>query len=243
MKHDAAILKTAKVHSSELLHRVIADPATPAIHTTASKATIAASGSRNKGRVGRPRKQGVERHACGQIKRSAREKDVRDVAIAQRVKRGVSLADSLDQRAADPLGRLALAGHISEPMRLAAQHALDLYSKLATAEGLGSGFARAAKAWGDESAGGGGRAFNSPVVEETADQVEHVQRCRKRVEDLEDFVRQRGGEEAIGWLRGLRALADASLDEKALLDHPRAMSCLRQLMSILCNYFRLGERR
>jgi hypothetical protein len=227
MKHDPKILEAAKATTDELLSRI----------------GVSAPGAKKARGAGRPKREGVERYANGQIKRSERERDIREVAVRNRMKhRGVTLAQATDQRAGTPLGRLQLGGLITEAQALAGEAYIKLLTRLRAAEGLGSEFAKAQSVWGSE--GVVTRADFAPTLVESDDRVEYVVRKRAELDTLEAFVRERGGSQAIGWLRGLRSFAlDDEISTDAILAHPSAMSCLRAALNLLGLFFKIGDRR
>lgn len=66
-------------------------------------------------KAGRKRKNGVKRQPNGQPSRGGAAGKIMNVALEQRRRMGLDGAKARDQRAESPVGRLALAGRISDP--------------------------------------------------------------------------------------------------------------------------------
>ena len=66
-------------------------------------------------KAGRKRKNGVKRQPNGQPSRAGSSAKIMNVALEQRRRMGLDGAKARDQRAESPVGRLALAGRISDP--------------------------------------------------------------------------------------------------------------------------------
>lgn len=94
--------------------------------------TSVAERRRNKIKLGRPRKEGVDRFACGKVKPSETEKETKSVAIAARVKHHGDI-DVANPLSGYVLGRIFLDGKISDDQRKAGdEYAEDIarYHKL-----------------------------------------------------------------------------------------------------------------
>ena len=86
------------------------------------------------------------------------------------------------------------------------------------------------------------RSDYAPTLVQSDDQVAYITRRREELKRLEGFVLERGGSQAIGWLRGLRALADDEVNVDQIKAHPSALSCLRAVLNWLVMFFRLAPR-
>ena len=222
MKHDTAIIEAAKATSSIKLKDISA-AAAPAP------------------KVGRPRKEGVTRYANGQIKRSAREEDVRAVVVEQRARhRGVSLAAATDPRLASPLGRLNMNGHLGPDQYTALAMYIGAVMKLRAVEGFRPLTPHAARVWDGEV----GRGFGAtPNLKESDDRVEWIGRLRCSVDEARAAVTREGGSDARGWLQAVEAFCDDTFEEDAYIRRPRVMCCIKLLAAALIRHYRLGGRR